>query len=422
LADFPAESELVRQLWQEISMSRPHPLALAALFVLASLAGSAGQARAAEQTGSGYCPMVQNSAARKTCLDARSLFYNQNYRAALVTMKKALDASPKEGIIRMMIARIMLTLDDVGAAERELLQARKAGVPDHLVLPDLLHAMTLLHRENQVLIEFPAPAAGAKGDVAADILRGRAEALRSLDRLDEAGVAVDRSLSIRRDVPGLLQRADIASSQNKQAFADELADEAYRLAPKAGPALLAKLKRLQRSSDTAATLAFIQQASKVFPDAIELKVARIETYMELKQDAKAKAEVNAILAKWPKSNFGHYYKAMLMARANDKKGAWTVMTAVPSGFLKQNPSLAVPAAQLALDNGKAEVAASILGNALAGAPDMLDVRLRFASLRLSQDSPRSALSLLAPVKDSNDPQVQKLLGQVKASIAKDRAF
>jgi len=405
-----------------VAMSRPCSLPLAALFILAVLGGWGVQAGAAEQANSGYCPMVQNPAARKTCLDARSLFYNRNYRAALVTMKKALDASPKEGIIRMMIARIMLTLDDVGAAERELLQARKDGVPDHLVLPDLLHAMTALHRENQVLIEFPEPAPGAKGDVAADILRGRAEALRSLNRLDEAGMAVDRSLSMRRDVPGLLQRADIASSQDKQALADGLVDEAYRLAPKEGPALLAKLKRLQRSNDSAATLAFSQQASKLFPDAIELKVARIEAYMKLKQDGKAKAEVDALLAKSPKSNFGHYYKALLMARANDKKEAWTVMTAVPSGFLKQNPSLAVPAAQLALDNGKAEVAASILSNALAAAPDMLDVRLRFASLRLSQDSPRSALSLLAPVKDSHDPQVQKLLGQVKASIAKDRAF
>jgi predicted Zn-dependent protease len=411
-----------RPMTAPVAMSRPHSLALTALFILATLGGSAGQAGAAEQANSGYCPMVQNLAARKSCLDARSLFYSRNYRAALVTMKKALDASPNEGVIRMMIARIMLTLDDVRGAERELLQARKAGVPDHLVLPDLLHTMTLLHRENQILVEFPEPAPGAKGDVAADILRGRAEALRSLGRLDEAGVAIDHSLSMRRDIPGLLARADIASSQNKQALAVELVDEAYRLDSKNGPALLAKLKQLQRSSDTAATLAFIQQASKLFPDAIELKVARIETYLKLKQDAKAKAEANAVLAKWPNSNFGHYYKAILMARANDKKGAWAVMTTVPSGFLKQNPSLAVPAAQLAWDNGKEETAASILGNALAAAPDMLDVRLRFASLRMSQDSPQSALTLLSPVKDSHDPQVQKLLGQVKARIAKDRAF
>jgi len=411
-----------RPVIASVAMSRPHSLALAALFIVASLGGSVGQAGAAEQANSGYCPMVQNPAARKSCLDGRALFYNRNYRAALVTMKKALDASPKEGIIRVIIARIMMTIDDMGAAERELLQARKAGAPDHLVLPDLLHTMTLLHRENQVLVEFPEPAPGVKGDVAADILRGRAEALRSLNRLDEAGVAIDRSLSMRRDVPGLLERANIASQQNKQALADELVDEAYRLDPKDGSALLAKLKQLQRSNDTAATLAFSQQASKLFPDAIEPKMARIETYLKLKQDAKAKAEVNAILAKSPNSNFGRYYKARLMMRANDKAGAWSVMLTVPSGFVKQNPSFAVPMAQLALDNGKAEAAASILSNALAAAPDMLDVRLRFASLRLSQDSPRSALSLLSPVKDSHDPQVQKLLGQVKARIAKDRAF
>jgi hypothetical protein len=75
-----------------------------------------------------------------------------------------------------------------------------------------------------------------------------------------------------------------------------------------------------------------------------------------------------------------------------------------------------------LDNGSVESSAAILSAALSVAPDMTDARLKLASLRLSQNSPQSALLVLSPVQDSKDPRVQKLLGEVRARIAKDRAF
>jgi hypothetical protein len=41
---------------------------------------------------------------------------------------------------------------------------------------------------------------------------------------------------------------------------------------------------------------------------------------------------------------------------------------------------------------------------------------------MSENCPQSAMVLLTPVKDLPDPRVQKLLAQVRARIAKDRAF
>jgi predicted Zn-dependent protease len=79
-------------------------------------------------------------------------------------------------------------------------------------------------------------------------------------------------------------------------------------------------------------------------------------------------------------------------------------------------------AQIAFDADNPGQAASILSAALSANPDQLDVRLRLADLRLSQNSPLSAQLLLGPVKDSTDQRVQKLLAQVRTKIAKDRAF
>ena len=407
--------------------SHPFRLAWAVVALLAMGASGAQAANAASApvagaAGSSYCLLVKNAAAKEACLAARKQFNSKQYRAALVTMRKAIDASPKEGILRAVIARVMVAINDTGSAERELRQARTDGAPDHAVLPLLFDVMIARHDENRLLGEFADPAPGAKGDSAADILQGRARALRSLGRLDEAVTAIDRTLSLRRDVTGLLDRADLATRQNNKALATKLVDEAYRLDPKDGGAAFAELKQIQNSNDTAKTLAFSEQMLKLFPNRIDTRVVRIETFLKLNRKDEARAEVNAILASSPKSAYGLFYEGLMLAQANDKNGAWQLMLQIPPAFAQRNPALGSQIAQIAFDTGHVEVGATILANIIAAAPDLLDVRLQLANLKLKQNSPQSALVVLTPVNDSSDPRVKKLLAAIHAQIAKDRAF
>jgi predicted Zn-dependent protease len=169
-------------------------------------------------------------------------------------------------------------------------------------------------------------------------------------------------------------------------------------------------------------LAFSQQMLGAFPDVMEIRTARIDTFLSLKQDAKAKAETDALMARMPNSYFGRYYTALLMARANNKERAWEVMQGISSEFVKQNPGRSMTMAQLALDVGHVELAMTILINAISADPGLVDARLQLANLRLAQNAPQAALSTLAPIKDSSDPRIQKLLGNIRAKIARDRAF
>ncbi len=401
-------------------------LAGAALVLLATATSPASaQAESpppADAASSNYCLLVKNAAARDLCQTSRQQFYSRNFRASLVTMRKALEASPKEGIIHVMIARILAPFNNEGAQERELREARKDGVPDHIVLPQLFEVLIARHDEDRLLTEFSDPAPGAKGDTVADILRGRANALLSLGRVEEAASEMDRALSLRRDASGLLDRATIAARQNNKALAAKLVDEAYQLAPKEGRAVFAKLKEIESSGDTAKTLAFSEQMLKLFPDRVDVRTVRIETFLKLNRNDKAQAEVNAILVQAPKSIYGLYYRAILMARANDKAGAWQLMLQIPPAFVQQNPALGSAIAQIAFDTGHADMGATVLANVLTAAPDLLDVRLQLAGLRVSQNSPQSAMLVLNPVKDSGDPRVKKLLAKIQAQIAKDRSF
>ena len=369
-----------------------------------------------------YCRQAKNKTVIPICLEAVKQYTGGNVTLARTLMLKVTSAAPKEGNLRGILAIVLLRGDGTTGAEREFRQARKDGAADILVLQPLFRTMVARHREAELLQEFPEPAANATGDVAARVLHGRALALRSLGRIDEAAAAMDRSLALRRAPVALRDRADIALAQNNTVLAGKLIDEALALNPKNGQALVAKLEMLERSGDAKRTLAFSEEVLKLYPNNSDSRVVRIKVFLKLNQDAKAKAEVNLLLARSPRLPIGRFYQAVLFSRAKDHVQALLIIQGLPPDFVKTYPELALQMSEIAVESGKLETGASLLGSALSVAPGMVDVRLRLAQLRLQQNSPQGALVVLTPAKDSTDPRVQKMLKEVQARIAKDRAF
>jgi predicted Zn-dependent protease len=406
-----------------IAVARHWRLGLLAA-VISGCAGSAAWAAGPVPylPGPDNCLLVKQPEARKICQSARVEYFKGNYQGSLTAINRAVSLSPKEGALRLVQATVMARYESYGPAEKAVRQARQDGAPDHIALPQLFAIMVLRHEELNLLNEFPEPAPGAKGELASDILQGRARALLSLDRLPEAATAMDRSLTLSRDADGLLVRVDIALKQNDTALADKLADEAHRLAPKDPRAMVAKLRRLERANDSAGILSLSDQMIALYPIYSEPVVAKTNVFLKQNQDAKAKAEVDAYLNRRPRAGVGLYYRAVLLSRAKDKKRAAQIIQTFPMQFVKDNPQYAMQMAQIALDNGSVETAAAILGAGSGAAPERTDLRVRLAEIRLSQNSPQSALLVLSPVENSKDPAVHKLLGQVRARIAKDRAF
>lgn len=412
-----------RPLNKPVGTSRSVGLVLAAGFALAAFGTPAvAAAPQAMPSFADYCRQVKNKAAIAPCLDAANQYARGGLDISFTLMRKAVTAAPTDGNLRLMTGIILLRGDSAGPAERELRLARKYGASDVAVLPPLFRAMVSRHEESQLLNEFPEPAPNATGELAARILHGRGLALRSLGRLDEAAASLDRSLKLsRRPVP-LCDRADIALRQNNPVLAGKLIDEALQIDPQNGPALIAKLHLLEISGDAAKTLAFSDRILKDYPNNIESHATRFNVFLKLNQYARAEAELDIMTARSPMSPLVRYYHAVLLSHTKDNNGAYQLVQALPPDFAKSHPEFATQMAQIAIDHGSAELGSNILGAALSAAPDMLDVRLRLAALRMSQNSPQSAMLLLNPVKDSPDPRVKHLLAQGRARIAKDRAF
>jgi predicted Zn-dependent protease len=389
------------------------------LLCAAALVAGLGQAVAAD---AGLCGQVKNSGARDLCLRARVEYSKKHYKLALGMMQKALLESPKEGAIRVEVARTLLRLEGQAQAERELRQARRDGAQDQDVLPLLFDAMLDKREEIVLLNEFPDPPSHAKGEVAAAILQGRAMALRATGSVAEAAAAMDRSLALKRTPRGLLVRADIASAQGDGPFTSRLIQEAYWMAPDNSEIMSRQLDQLVRANDLAGVLALADRMQKFYPASSVPRESRAAIFLKRNMDKRAKAEVDSFLAARPKAPVMLYYRAVLMSRAGDRRAASDIVMSLPTSFASAHPEFAVQMARIVQDDGHDEAASSFLGKAMAAAPDLLEVRLQLAALRLQQDSPQSAMLLLTPVQDLHDPRVQNLMSQARARIAKDRAF
>ncbi|HEX4636289.1 MAG TPA: tetratricopeptide repeat protein, partial [Rhizomicrobium sp.] len=342
----------------------------------------------------------------KLLADAQKAIQAGNGRLALISLKNALTADPQNSRARVTLGILLNQMGDGGGAERELRQARKDGAPPALVLPALFDVM-LARDENQILLtQFPEPAPNTPE--AATILMARAMALQGLKRPTEAVEAIDHSLAIRRDARGLLIRARIALQQGQIADARKFLDEAI---PKATTpeAMLFKSGILLSARENQAALDLINQLLEKYPGNLQGRFARIEAYIALNQDDKAKPELDDILAKYPNYPMGIYYRALLLQRSGDSKGAWNMAQNLPGELRDSQPRIALTLALMAKDAGNEDTAASILGRLLLKVPNSAAARLGLASIRLRQHNAPEALKVLTPVKDSSDLRVQEQL-------------
>lgn len=361
-------------------------------------------------------PSTAKGPEQKFLADAQTALKKGDIGLAIIHLKNAVRAAPGNGAVRARLGMVLYQAGDAVSAERELRQARKGGAADALVLPALFQVM-LSRGENQTLLdEFPASSASAGSATAPDILAARALAFQFLGRPAEAADAMDRALKLRRDARGLLIRARIAMQQGDGRAATGFVDEAIRMAPDKPEAMIFKVRLLLTSRQTAAALDLANQLVAKFPSNLQVQFSRIDVYLDLKQDAKAKAQVDAVLAKTPNVFLGVYYRALLMARAGDTKGAWDLAQTLPQNSMDAMPNTAIMIAQMAQKAGRISSADSILSRTVARNPGLLAARIQLAALRLDQNSANSALTLLEPIKDSADPAVMELLARTYSDL------
>ncbi len=361
---------------------------------------------------------VFSNEVKKLVEDAKRAQTAGDLGLALVQLKNAVRLNPKNGEIRAYLGIALLKSGDTRIAERELRDAWTANAPEEIVIPALLDAMVVRGEATQLLAEFPEPLTARQAKIAPDILRQRALALQVIGRSTEANETMERSLALRRDPRALTARAKLAVEQGDLALAGRVIDEAVRLSPKDEDVLVSRVVLFFQTGNLDKALAAADDFVRRLPLSIIARVMRIEVLLARKEDALARAELDAILAQAPDSSFGPYYGGVIAARANDFQSAWHQEQTLQPEFVLSRPGTAMMVAEIAIANGNVASGAAILAALVSRRPEYVAGRIRLAGVLLALRNPQAAAETLEPIKTRDDLQVQAILGQAYTQLGR----
>lgn len=385
-----------------------------ALLVACTLAAMAGPLPALAAIGTQQPASNTPSGLGDLLRQARKAMADGHPNVAVIYLKNAAALAPQNADVRTELGYAYLRSADAVSALRELRTARQMGAPEARVLPLLYDAM-LARRDGKALLEqFPAPAASDHSPLAAATLRARGIALMDAGDAAAARVSLDSALAIGRDVPTLVVRSKLARQENDTALAARLGDEAYAKAPKDQTVLLLRIANLQATGKFPDALRAADTAVSAYPDSPAMRLARAGVLMQLRNDAKARQDVDAVLAQAKKLPQALYFSALLKERAKDPKGAWMIAQALPPEFTTSRADTGLMVARMAAAAGQNDVAITILASTVARFPGTLEPRITLAAMYLRDKNSKRALDVLLPARDSSDARVMLLTGQAYA--------
>ncbi|HKQ10185.1 MAG TPA: tetratricopeptide repeat protein [Rhizomicrobium sp.] len=350
--------------------------------------------------------------------DAQKAIRDGKLKESLQILNLAHSLAPNNPYVLARLATVLNLYGDPQGALDRLRRAQRMGVANDVVLGPMLDAMLSLGQNQNVLDLYPDPGPDKQGYAAGMVLRARASALQMLGDSMGASEAMKRSLAILKNYDGVMTAGRIALMQGAFDAAEAYADESLKLAPGNVDALMLKIDlAMQRRMPAKAQ----QMADKLVADnprSVSALLTRIKVYLSTDRADKAEADIDRIITERPNVPIVQYFKAVVLARHNDAKGAWDIAHSLPKEYIQVDPGVALNVASMAVAAGYLDSAASILNVAVFRFPYQMEARLLLADLRLRQKSPEHAINVMQLVKDSRDPRVMIVFARI-ALMKKD---
>ncbi len=344
--------------------------------------------------------------------DAQKDMQAGKVREGLQKLNLAASLEPKNPNVVARLAIALNIAGDYQASIDRLRRVRTLGGSNDVTLGPLLDAMLTLGQNQNVLDLFPDPDPANRSYAAGIVLRGRASALQVLGDSAGATAAMTRSLVILKDYDGVMTAGRIELMQGNFDAADAQADQALKLKPNDIDARIMKIDLAMQKRQPAKATALVEQLVADNPKSVSALLMRIKIYLSVGRTDKAELDVNRILAERPDMPIGLYFRAVILARHGDAKGAWAIAHSLPKEYIQIDPGTTLNIADMADAAGFSDSAASLLSVAVFRFPGQIEPRLRLANIRLRQKSPEHALNTLTLVRDSTDPRVAVLFARI----------
>ena len=351
---------------------------------------------------------------------ARAAQARGDLRAAQIELRNAVRNSPNSAEARAALAQASLDVGDTDTAEKEARAALERGYDRAAGTSLLLQSYLGRNRAQDLLRDFPAPDAQTPPAVAAVVLAGRAQALLSLDRRDEAREAIARAQQLAPNaVEPNLVASRLAMMSGDRAGAEAAIDRALAANPNNIQALLTKASLQLDRGDLKPSIETFGKVIAQMPGNVIARTRRADAYMRDNDNTAARADIDAALRTAPGNPTATYMLALLQARAQDWRAAdETLQRMGPAvqnfadGFLLQ--------AWVKNALGQASQAEDAARRHVARRPDDPRGVKLLASLELAANRPDAAAGTLDRLASRNAADVEALEMLARAHLAAGR--
>jgi putative PEP-CTERM system TPR-repeat lipoprotein len=324
--------------------------------------------------------------------NAQALAARGDVRGALIELRNAVRADPADAGAHMRLAQLQLQTGDAIAAEREIRAAQDLKLGEDVTAPLLAQALLAQQRFADVLSQIPATA--EKPAVASQLLVLRSVAQIALKDFPAAQAGLTEAERLSPQLPDpVLMSARMSIAQNDLPAADAKLDRALAIDPKQIDALVLKGQVLAAKGDRAGAIGYLDKAVDLAPNALVARVDRANQLLQVGQDAKAREDVDAVLAKDPRNGAASYFDMILLVRASKFTEADKVLTKLEP-VLTRFPRGLYFQAIVKANLGETESAADAATRYVARAPTDPDGVRLLARIELAAKRPDRAVAVL----------------------------
>lgn len=366
-----------------------------------------------------------NSTPESQISSAKQAIENSEYKKAILELKTALQSKPNDAEGRLLLGKAFLATRQLDNSEIELKKALQVGAPENEVLPALADLLVKKGKFQEV-IDLNIPRAGMSSAALASLRAQRANAFMGLNKITEAGRALEEGEQILRAIPGdnhsnelELAKARYTAMANRIDDAIAILDNTLRRDPKYVEALYAKAQLLSAKGDKNAALVIYQQITNTRADEITAHLALFENHLANKAFDKADAALKAA-EKIDPSNLAYLFSiAKFSLTKGELKKANEAIQLVLRAAPDHIPSVLLFAA-ISYRLGNYEQSLKSASQVHALYPDDLNSAMLVAANHLQRQDPKSSLTILTPLleKYPNNARLLSLLGE-SYLLAKD---
>lgn len=344
---------------------------------------------------------------------AESYLAQRNPAAAVIQLRNALQKSPENGSLRLLLGNALLENRDSVAAERELRKALQYGQPTDAVLPLLARAIIEQDEAKRLIDEFAGYTLGtAASEAGFKATLGLAQL--QAGSLPSAAASFGAALAaVPGHLPAQIGLARLAAFEGRQEEATQLAQRLVAAHPASAEAhvLLADLRMLRE--DRAGSIASLEDAVRANDRYLPARYALVATLIDERQFDAAAAQLDQARPLARGDLRVHYFGAAIALGKRDLISAREASQRILKYSPEHVPSLML-AAVIELQLKQPLAAEAHARRAILLAPRNEDARRLLVQIYLASNQPARALEALQPLltKDSGaDPTLSLLAGE-----------